>query len=170
MLKKRNALNMDLKRRYDNFLCESLIRKILETNAKVVHCYLPMKNEINLLPFLENMFSAGTIVVAPKALPGGNMKHLILNSLNETEKGIFNTIYPAGNMEFSGKYDVVVVPGLAFDAEGCRLGHGGGYYDRFLSGLSNVITFAAAYPFQIVDHVPAEDTDQKVNQVLIPEW
>jgi len=63
--------------------------------------------------------------------------------------------------------DVVVTPGLAFDREGNRLGYGGGYYDRYLQRMGRAAArVGIAFSLQIVDRVPAEPGDQRVDVIV----
>ena len=62
----------------------------------------------------------------------------------------------------------MVVPGVAFDRTGNRLGRGGGYYDRFLSGFQGV-TAAVAFSFQLLDQIPIEKHDIPVDLVVTPQ-
>lgn len=169
MLLKRISMKKELKIKYDIFLCDQLIKLVHDVNASTVHCYIPMKNEINLIPFIENLLLNGKTVVAPKALSGGVLKHLILSSLRTLEKGIFGTVFPSGNNEYRGNYDVIIVPGLAFDQNGCRLGYGAGYYDRFLKQHPKTLKVSPAYPFQLVDRVPIDNFDQNIDKIIVPE-
>ena len=61
---------------------------------------------------------------------------------------------------------LVLMPGLAFDREGRRIGYGGGFYDRFLSEESRHPTVALCYEFQMVEQVPTEEFDKRVDCVL----
>jgi 5-formyltetrahydrofolate cyclo-ligase len=62
--------------------------------------------------------------------------------------------------------DLVVAPGTAFDRTGKRLGYGGGYYDKLLSDKHNIPVIALAYSEQILDMIPAEDYDVKVDIIV----
>lgn len=62
--------------------------------------------------------------------------------------------------------DLIIVPGIAFDTKGNRLGHGGGYYDWLLSKLSTVPTIGLAFSFQIVQKIPVEPNDQPVKMII----
>jgi 5-formyltetrahydrofolate cyclo-ligase len=62
--------------------------------------------------------------------------------------------------------DVALVPGLAFDGAGGRLGHGGGHYDRMLAGVENVFRVAIAFDFQLVEQVPMGAADIRMNAVV----
>ena len=68
-----------------------------------------------------------------------------------------------------GKIDLILVPGVAFDKRGNRLGRGGGYYDRFIKSQPPTTTLVGvAYDFQLVDKVPANRRDQKMHHVIAP--
>lgn len=92
--------------------------------------------------------------------------------LYETEKdlveGAFNIMEPQGPLFTDyGKIDVVVVPGMAFDKKGNRLGRGKGYYDRFLSQLPPYIyKIGVCFDFQKFDNIPAEETDVRMDCVV----
>ena len=64
--------------------------------------------------------------------------------------------------------DLVIVPAVAFDANGRRLGRGGGYYDRFIKKLTHAVLVGVGYDFQLVDEVPAARHDQRVNRIILP--
>ena len=71
---------------------------------------------------------------------------------------------PAANPQ---TIDLVILPGIAFDRKGYRIGFGGGYYDRFKTRLRNdSILLAPAYDFQVLEHIPAEAFDQPVDMVV----
>lgn len=65
--------------------------------------------------------------------------------------------------------DVVIVPGLAFDSVGGRLGRGGGFYDRFLALARPPVSIGVAFEEQIVDHIPLEPHDQQLSAIATPK-
>jgi len=66
-----------------------------------------------------------------------------------------------------GEIDVVLMPGVAFDPTGGRLGYGGGYYDRFLEKCApRCLLLAVAFELQVVDHVPCADHDRHVHKIV----
>lgn len=166
MLAQRRALDPTLKQAMDQAIQQKLRQKLSESQPAVIHTYLSMDDEISFLPVIEELLKQNRTIVAPKALRGGILKNLILNSLDQTEEGVFGTRYPSGENEYSGAYDLIIVPGLAFDAEDNRLGYGGGYYDRFLKGQSGAYKIGLAYPFQIIGSVPVEQHDAKVDEII----
>jgi len=67
----------------------------------------------------------------------------------------------------TGSIDIIAMPGIAFDASGCRVGYGGGYYDRLLKTISSrTVRIALAYKTQVMDKIPVEPHDQRVNKIV----
>lgn len=167
MLVKRARLSKVSKRAYDQWICDSLWKTIQECNYKTVHCYLPMGSEINITPLIEQLLQENLTVITPKTLPKPRLQNLVLKSLNELEKGVFGTKHPASAEEFSGTYDVIIVPGLAFDASNYRLGYGGAYYDNFLVHHTNTLKIGIFYPFQSTEKVPLEPHDVQLDKIMV---
>lgn len=167
MLVKRARLKKQSKKGYDNWICESLWLTIKERNYKTVHCYLPMGTEINIKPLIEKMLEENMTVVVPKTLPKPKMQNLVLRSFDNLEDGVFGTKHPANAEEFLGTYDLIIVPGLAFDKTNYRLGYGGAYYDNFLVHHSNTSKIGIFYPFQQVEKVPLEPHDIQLVEIMV---
>ena len=79
--------------------------------------------------------------------------------------GDFNILEPQ-NEPYTGDYDLIVVPGVAFDRNGNRIGRGRGYYDRFLCKHLNVKRIGICFDFQLVDEVPTEPNDIRMNEII----
>jgi 5-formyltetrahydrofolate cyclo-ligase len=166
MLFERTTLDKQKKEEYDQWICQSIWEIICNHSFKNVHCYLPMGTEINISPLIEKMLNENIIVVTPKTLPKRELQNLILRSLNELEKGVFGTSHPANAKEFLGQYDLIIVPGLAFNDANFRLGYGGGYYDNFMAQYPEAYKLGICYSFQKVEHIPLETHDVKLDAIL----
>jgi 5-formyltetrahydrofolate cyclo-ligase len=123
--------------------------------------------EINIFPLIEQLLENKMTVVTPKTLPKRQLKHLVLKSLNELEKGVFGTKYPAGDEVFEGEYDLIIVPGLSFDNNNYRLGYGGGYYDNFMVNHTKAKKIGIFYPFQEMEEIPLESHDVRLDEILV---
>ena len=167
MLLKRAKLSIPAKKKYDKWICGSMWNIIKKNNYKTVHCYLPMGTEIDIRPLINKMLQENISVVTPKTLPNRTLQNLILTSLDELEKGIFGTSYPANAVEFLGTYDLIIVPGLSFNSMNYRLGYGGGYYDNFMAQYPNSKKIGICYPFQLIDEIPVEVHDLQIDNVLV---
>lgn len=166
MFARRKSLNHKEKRKHDKDICESLKKIILIKSPQVIHSYLPIKGEIDITPLLKWSMEKGIKVVCPKVLPKRQMSNLELISFKEIEVGPFRTIHPAGGIEYDGIIDLIILPGLAFDNSFNRLGYGGGYYDRFLVKHPDAYKVAVLYSFQLIESVPVEDHDVKMDQLI----
>ena len=166
MLALRDAMASDEKEKIDSDICAQIERIITNKQLKVVHTYLPMGSEINITPLIEKMLASGITVVNPKALKQRKLQNLVLRSLSELEDGIYGTQHPASGIEYTGKIDLFIIPGLAFDKENYRLGYGSGYYDTFLATQPDAYKLGICYPFQLVEKVPTEPHDIQLNEIV----
>lgn len=166
MLRRRNELNTEKKAHYDQEICWQLEKIIRENNYQTIHAYIPMANEIDISPLLQNLLDQGIQVICPKTLPKRKLENRILYSLSELETGIMKTQHPLKADVYEGQIDIIIVPGLAYDATNYRLGYGGGYYDNFLVNHPNARRIGIFYPFQKVSQVPKEEHDLQLDLIL----
>lgn len=162
----RDSRDLQEKRDHDRRINLLLKKLIQERKAASVHSFLPMGSEVDLHPLIEELLKNGTSVVCPRTLPKRKLEHLVLKSTHELEDGVFGTKHPAEANVFDGDYDIILVPGLAFDTAGNRLGYGAGYYDSFLENHPEAFKVGVAYPFQVLDKVPTEIHDVKLDRII----
>jgi 5-formyltetrahydrofolate cyclo-ligase len=164
----RDNLDIDEKKRIDNSINQKLIDLVCNSDYLNIHVFLPIRSEPNIFPFINYMLEKKLNVVCPKSLPNGIMENYILKSTTELSQGIFGTKFPSNSLKYSKTFDLIVLPGLAYSINNDRLGYGGGYYDRFLSNHQNTLKIAPAYHFQVVESLPIENHDIKMDQVITP--
>lgn len=167
MLIKRAQLKSSYKKEYDLWVCEKLGEIISKNNYKLIHAYLPMGKEIDINPLLQNLLNKNITVFTPKTLPKRKLENRILTSLTDIEKGVFGTTHPANPKEYTDTFDLIIVPGLAFDNKNYRLGYGGGYYDNFLVNHPRAYKLGIFYPEQEIREVPIEPHDIKLDNILL---
>lgn len=135
-------------------------------NAKTIYGYLPYNQEVRTVPILERAIADGKRVAVPKVY-GEEMKFLYLDDLNQVAKGYSGIPEPiADEPEADDAGALVLMPGLAFDPQGHRIGYGGGFYDKFLSREPQHPTVALCYAFQVLEHLETEEFDIPVDRVL----
>lgn len=142
---------------------EALIRI---RKVKVLHSFLPMGAEVELFPFLDGAVAGGIAVYAPKSLRGRVMENYRYHGQEQLVPGVFGTRHPAGDIAYTGKYDMIIVPGLAFTRQGDRLGYGAGYYDTFLAQHTDAFAAAVCFAFQVLPALPVEAHDRRVDRVV----
>lgn len=134
--------------------------------AKTIYGYLPYNQEVRTVPMLERALKDGKKVAVPKVY-GEEMKFLYLDDLNAVAKGYAGIPEPIADEPVAqDETALVLMPGLAFDPQGHRIGYGGGFYDKFLAAEPNHPTLALCYEFQMLPKLDVEDHDIPVDTVL----
>ena len=151
-------------------LSQDLCRQFLETeaykNANTVYGYLPYNQEVRTWALLEQALKDGKKVAVPKVYDD-EMRFIYLDDLTAIFDGYCGIPEPVADEPVAHDPNaLVLMPGLAFDKEGHRIGYGGGFYDRFLEEEPNHPTVALCYHFQMLDHLDTEEHDIPVDQVL----
>ena len=138
----------------------------LYRQAKTIYGYLPYNQEVRTVAMLEQAMADGKRVAVPKCC-GDEMRFIFMEDLSLVEKGYANIPEPVADGPIADDPTaLVLMPGLAFDREGHRIGYGGGFYDRFLAAEPDHPTLALCYDFQMMDHVETEEFDIPVDCVL----
>lgn len=147
-------------------LAEQFLQTDAYRQAKTLYGYLPYNQEVRTVPILEQALRDGKRVAVPKVY-GDTMKFIYMNDLSAVEIGYCNIPEPiADGPVGDDPAALVLMPGLAFDKAGNRMGYGGGYYDKFLSEEPNHPTVALCYQFQMVEQIPTDSYDIPVDLVL----
>ena len=135
-------------------------------NAKTIYGYLPYNQEVRTVPMLERALKDGKKVAVPKVY-GDEMKFLYLDDLTAVAKGYAGIPEPIADEPVAhDETALVLMPGLAFDPQGHRIGYGGGFYDKFLAAEPSHPTLALCYEFQMLPKLDVEDHDIPVDTVL----
>ena len=138
----------------------------LYRNARCIYGYLPYNQEVRTTEMLAKALADGKRVAVPKVY-GDTMRFHYITDLSRVEKGYCGIPEPMGDEPIAGEEDaLVLMPGLAFDSKGGRMGYGGGFYDKFLDAEKKHPTLALCYDFQMVSCVPVEEHDHPVDAVI----
>ncbi len=154
-------------------IAKRLQRLPLYRTARVLMCYVAFDGEVETRPIIQQALADGKRVAVPITLAG--RKKLIAVEIVDPDRDL-TRVGPYGIIEPKNeprrrlrpeKLDLILVPGLAFDARGQRLGRGMGYFDRFLETVpASVPRVGLAFRFQVVKALPWESHDQPVSRVV----
>ena len=173
ILKIRNNLDKNTKKKYDEIIFTKLRKRKEYINSNNVFIYLGYGSEIDTISFVKEMFLDGKNVCIPKTnTEDKTMEAVIIRDLDNLEEDKYGILEPVSNYEVINKdeIDLVIMPGLAFDNHGGRLGYGGGYYDKFLMDCSaDKFKIALAYNFQVIESVPKEEHDILIDCIITEE-
>ena len=135
-------------------------------NAKTIYGYLPYNQEVRTVPMLERALREGKRVAVPKVY-GEEMRFIYLTDLTKVAKGYSGIPEPIEDGPVAEDvHALVLMPGLAFDRQGHRIGYGGGFYDKFLAREPEHPTVALCYDFQMLPELETEEFDIPVDTVL----
>ena len=141
-------------------------------SARCVLAYLPLPTEVDLRPLLAEAIGRGVEVAVPESSPDRTFLPMRLTSLapEALETDAMGISVPRSHVPVNtDRIEVVLVPGVAFDPAGRRLGRGGGFYDRFLAGLPRpAATVGVCFGVQRVERVPVDRGDMPVEWLAMP--
>ena len=138
----------------------------LYRRANTIYGYLPYNQEVRTIPMLAQALADGKKVAVPKVY-GDTMKFLYITDFSQIAPGYAGIPEPVADEPVADDPTaLVLMPGLAFDPQGHRIGYGGGFYDRFLELEPQHPTVALCYDFQLLPVLETEDHDIPVDCVL----
>ena len=146
----------------DSQFASNLRQLCLQQSARVVACYLSFGPEPSTLGFLKWAHQNQLRVLLPISLSDGELNWVESNG-EETREGIFGFAEAVGPIAELSNADLILVPALAVDRSGNRLGKGKGYYDRALANASSTPTYAVVFDSEVIDQIPAEIHDVKIS-------
>lgn len=149
-----------------NALAEKFYHTPAYQAASTIYGYLPYNQEVRTVPMLQRALDDGKRVAVPKVY-GDEMRFIYLEDLTQVSKGYAGIPEPIADAPVAeDKQALVLMPGLAFDPQGHRIGYGGGFYDKFLAKEPHHPTLALCYEFQMQAHLDTEEFDIPVDTVL----
>ncbi|MDP7174960.1 MAG: 5-formyltetrahydrofolate cyclo-ligase [SAR324 cluster bacterium] len=137
--------------------------------AETIHIFISKTDEPDTSPIIESAWESGKTVAVPCVVPDTfELFHSQLNTFKDLSSGALGVLEPSpeGRIAMNPEsFDLVIIPGVAFDHLGGRLGYGKGYYDRFLE-QTGAFRLALAFDFQVLVRVPTEKHDVPMNGIL----
>ena len=150
-------------------IMSSLLSHSQIQKADSVLMYHSLPDEVDTHSALDKLLAMGKKVLLPKVISDTEMtihEYTGKDSLQPSEPyGILEPTTPELSI-INCQLSIAIVPGMAFDRQGHRLGRGKGYYDRFLSQIPNIYIIGVCFPFQMLESIPSESTDVVMDEVI----
>ena len=163
---KKRAMSAEEIEQKSQALKEAFLRSAAYQSAKTIYGYLPYNQEVRTVPMLEQALRDGKRVAVPKCY-GDEMRFIYMVDLSAVEKGYAGIPEPIADEPVADDESaLVLMPGMAFDPQGHRIGYGGGFYDKFLAKEPDHPTLALCYDFQVLPHLETEEFDIPVDTVI----
>lgn len=155
--------------RWSDDICRALLMSPDVLFADAIFAFWPMDSEPDIRPALRQLFCSGKKILLPRVTSINTMEFCTYEddeSLRQMPPyGILEPTTRRYTPQPAAERSVMLVPGVAFTNKGHRLGHGRGYYDRFLARY-RMKTIGICFPFQIVEEVPTDQYDITINQLI----
>ena len=162
----KRAMTVDQMEQKSAVLAQQYFASELYKKAKTVYGYLPYNQEVRTTAMMEQTLRDGKRLALPK-IYGDVMRFIYVTDLSQVAKGYCGIPEPIADEPLGDdETALVLMPGLAFDPQGHRIGYGGGFYDKFLEKEPNHPTLALCYDFQLLPELDTEAHDIPVDCVL----
>lgn len=166
MIAKRSAMPASQAKELSRKICSRVTGIPAIKDSESIGIYISFRNEVLAEMLLASLTAMGKKVFAPVVLNNDRMEFVRLKSLKDTKTGRAGMREPVPKVfAREGSIGVFVVPGVAFDLRGFRVGWGRGHYDRFLSDNGGTAKIGVAYDFQIVGKIDAKPHDVRMDFV-----
>ena len=170
IIKKRNNLLPEIKKEYDALIFKQLIESDIYNKSKKIFTYVSFGSEVDTKKFINYAISDNKDIYVPKTdKVNKEMLAIKINSLNNMDVDKWGILEPkdVDKSKVGDNFDLIIMPGVAFDINGNRIGYGGGYYDKYISKINDTcIKLALAYELQIVKNIKSEIHDIKVDFII----
>lgn len=157
-------------------MSEEICSRVLDSDcwqkSETLLLYYPLADEVDVRPLIFRAVEAGKRVLLPVCV-GNDLELYPYEGDASLVVGSYGIMEPAGTQfppERYSEIDLAIVPGMAYDRSGHRLGRGKGYYDRLLPRLDRARRQGVCFPFQFLAEVPADDHDVSVHDVITTEY
>lgn len=136
-------------------------------DAKTVLLYYSLPDEVDTHTLVDALLASKKRVILPRVTGEGTMELRLYNGPQSLSRGAYDIMEPTGAVFTDyATIDLAVIPGVAFDREGNRMGRGKGYYDRMLPHLTAAYKIGVCFDFQLVDCIECEAHDVKMDEVV----
>ena len=161
------SLPADYRERSSRAIADALLSMEAYREAECVCCFVGTGPEIDTYPFLRDALSHGKRLCVPLCMGRGVMDMRLVASLDDLSPGLMGIPEPSADAPTVAPSEIglLVTPCLAADRRGCRLGRGGGYYDRFLTQYKGAAVLLCRERL-LQDRVPMDAHDIPVTPVL----
>ncbi|MCR5468194.1 MAG: 5-formyltetrahydrofolate cyclo-ligase [Lachnospiraceae bacterium] len=167
---KRDAIPLDLKTKAEEEIAEILRKKL--SGETVVFVYSPKDSELNLWNLYDSLMKNGVRLAFPrvnsnKYEANKDMEFYVIKDKTDLEPGTFGVMEPKKSCdEIIPADNYFLVPGLAFDLDGSRIGYGAGYYDRYFGKYDNHKKIGVCFRNQITEHIDSSLFDIRMDEVI----
>jgi len=165
LTEKRSKLSCDFISENSKLISEKLFDMQLYNESDNIYIYMNFGGEVSTKEIISDALSKGKKVAIPKII-NNEMNFYYIKDIEDVEIGHFGVMEPITNEIAKDDKALVIMPGVAFDSEKNRIGHGKGFYDKYLDKNKSFDKIALAYDFQVMEKVPFENADVRPDIII----
>ncbi len=166
VLKQRNSLTKEEILEISSIIESKLFNLEIFKKSRAIMFFVSINSEVHTHEMIKKTLGSKTVIV-PKVLHHEIEPSMIIDFDNLIPSEKYGILEPIDVMKIAYKnIDLILVPGIAFDKEGNRIGYGFGYYDKFLARVPKAIKIGLCFDLQIVDKIPKEEHDVPVDIII----
>jgi 5-formyltetrahydrofolate cyclo-ligase len=173
IIEHRDSIDINTKGQWDEDIFNSLIKSEWYKKANTIFAFVSFKSETDTHKIIKYAIHDGKTICVPRIKSKQKGIEIFkIDNFDQLEKGYFGILEPIESCLAveSKDIDLILMPGVAFDRQGGRLGYGAGFYDRFLSKINrSVDKIAVAYHFQVLDNIPMDEHDVRIDGIVTEE-
>ncbi len=164
---RKQQLSDNYKKQADKDIFQRLIDSNEYKNAKTLFCYVSMKNETDTWMFIRRALEDGKVVGVPICIGKGIMEVREIHSFSDLKEGAYGIMEPKDDCRTMDKneFELGIIPCVSADRQRKRLGHGAGYYDRYLQG-TDFFKIMICWEELLLDEVPVDTHDIVMDQLI----
>jgi len=173
ILAKRGQIPSEIRQVKSKLIVERLVQLPVYQQAQALFTFVPFGHEVDIRPLIDQAIMDGKVVAVPYTdTIRKEMTIYLFEGWEQLISGVYGILEPVpahAKKILPGQLDLIIVPGVAFDQSGGRLGYGGGFYDRFLTNYYTANCpplVAPCFSEQMTDQIPLEKHDFRVNLVI----
>lgn len=173
-LKIRREMNIEEKSNYDKVIKDKFFESSFYKESENIFIYISYDSEINTKDIITRAIKEGKKIYVPRTEFSTKLMNAVrIENFDNLVESRYGILEPKKDEPFidPNDLDLIVVPGVAFDKNGGRVGYGAGYYDRYFKRINNenkskIVKLALAYDFQLMDKVPTDEEDVLIDAVM----
>lgn len=173
ILELRHNIKGEERKVWDKLILNSLINSEIYKKAKSIFIYVSYNDEVDTIEIIKHSLKSNKDIYVPKTyMQEKTMKAVKIHSLDELSVDNYGILEPkfVDKNNIGVYFDLIIMPGVAFDKMGNRIGYGGGYYDKYISSIDcKSLKVALAYNIQVIDKIESEVHDIKVDYIITNE-
>jgi 5-formyltetrahydrofolate cyclo-ligase len=173
ILDHREAIDVNIRKQWDEGIFNNFINSECYKKANTIFAFVSFKSEANTHKIIKHAIKDGKTICVPRIeSKQKGIEIFKIDGFDQFKKGYFGILEPNESCSVVEKknIDLILMPGVAFDRQGGRVGYGAGFYDRFLSDINNKVNkIAVAYHFQVLTNIPMDEHDVRIDGIITEE-